>query len=166
MRLCPVFALGFGCLAGASFPTSARADEVLAYAWADQPRREKYNPAAATSFNSTGGQVGIVRFGPGRYQVGFQGLAGMASSGQPMSIMVYGPGPADCRLVATDVNAQYLVASVRCTKSGGASGDARFHIAVLPGAATAAGLGDLSGDIATDEAPIDRDDAHVVFSFP
>ncbi len=151
MRRLAVLALGFGCLAGGVLPAPACADEVLAYAWADQPRRESYNPARATAFNSAGGQIGIVRFGPGRYQVGFQGLAGMASAGQPMNVMVYGPGPADCRLAAVDINAQYLVASVRCTKPDGGGGDARFHIAVLPGGAGTTALGDLSDDIATDE---------------
>ncbi len=109
-------------------------DQRLGYTLADQPVNPgPYTPAAATSFNSSGGAVTVLRGGAGVYEVKFAGLG--RTSGQRDNVLVtaFGATAIFCNLSGWQTEGPDLVASVRCYAAAGASADSKFTI-LLSGA--------------------------------
>jgi hypothetical protein len=75
-----------GLVLAAPTPTHA-ATSVYGYVWANQPSTSSYLANTGNEFNSTGGDIEVVRWETGRYRVRF---AGMGSSGGVANVGAYG----------------------------------------------------------------------------
>lgn len=100
----------------------AATTSVSGYVWANQPSTSSYLAGTGYEFNSTGGEVEIIRWETGRYRVRF---AGMGSSGGVAHVRAYGPTSNLCT-VASWGHGLDLNLNVRCFDSTGALADTRF----------------------------------------
>jgi hypothetical protein len=108
-----------------------------AYAYANRPTTHSYTPEAAYSFNSSGGGIGIVRTGLGKYTVTFSGLGGEALGGT-VDVTAEGNQPAQCEVTSWDRDSTgfSLQVGVDCFAVAGARMDAPYMVAFTSGGST------------------------------
>jgi hypothetical protein len=95
---------------------------VVAYAWADQSSMANYTPAAAYSYNASGGAISAGRTAAGTYTMTFEGLSLIAGDVQ---VSTFGSSER-CSVTSwsgTTVN-------VSCVNASGVATDARYMLAV------------------------------------
>jgi hypothetical protein len=95
---------------------------VHGYVWANQPSTASYLASTGYEFNSTGGDIEVIRFETGRYRVRF---AGMGSSGGVAHVQAYGQTTNTCTVTSWSHGID-LGINIRCFDPAGALADTRF----------------------------------------
>ncbi|WP_027344630.1 hypothetical protein [Hamadaea tsunoensis] len=128
MRRTSAFLLSLAGVLGVLLtPSTAQAGAASGYAylWADQPSAAAYDPAAAYSFNSTGGVNHVVRLAAGQYEVQ---LPGLGTSGGVAHATAYGSSGNTCQIGFWTWSGDLLKIRVYCFH-GTAYADTQFTAA-------------------------------------
>jgi hypothetical protein len=127
-----VFAALIGLAVPVLLATPAAADvddEVVAYAWANDPTSASYHPDATYAYNSAGGPITINRSSAGRYTVVF---GDAAATGGVVHVQAYGSNPRIACTVTrwgpTLVPSTDLLISVRCFTAPNTPADSQFVV--------------------------------------
>jgi hypothetical protein len=98
----------------------------LGYAWANLWFTPSYEPNTSYSYNSSGGAIGIIRSGTGRYTITFSGLGAELLGAGNVQVTASGDDNARCKVETWDY-ANGIV-YVRCFAPGGALVDAQYNV--------------------------------------
>jgi hypothetical protein len=146
---------------GSALVTVGATDARLGYALADQPGAVgAYTPAAATSFNSSGGAITVTHNATGIFIVTFAGLGRPPGGRDNVQVSAVGTSPVYCKAKAWDGSTADLVVNILCVDRTAATVDSKFTIVAIGarafGATTPLGFMLTSG---TETVPVNLDSA-------
>jgi len=117
---------------GSAVVAVASDDSRFGYALADQPEAAgPYAPAAATSFNSSGGTIEVSHTSTGVYSVRFAGLGRSPGQRDNVQVSAYNTTATTCKPDFWDASLPDLRVTVSCSKPNGVPVDSRFAIMAL-----------------------------------
>ncbi len=95
----------------------------VGWALASQPTTGSYHPAAATSYNSSGGTITITRSGTGTYKIAFTGFD--ADAFDDVQVSAYG-GSSYCTIAGSWTSGANPSIPVNCYAAGGKHADSEY----------------------------------------